>query len=205
MPSHARIINASESEVSRRTLAEESTAMPNPILKITCGAVLATTLSLSGGCSDAGSSPPPAAAASISVEPEVKHAIAYLDAAIESLIAAGLSGEREAMLFSPLTEAEYADRVREFNKAGVVTAEYLEFAGDFQRSVDLWRSLMTDGLARASRAAGDERLEEMERILTSLTNIAEANAAEGRPAVGQLIARDSLKRIADFREIIRNR
>lgn len=179
--------------------------MPNSILKLTCSAAVATSLALTAGCTGSGSKQSVTAAASISAEPEVVHAIELNQAAVDSLIAAGLSGDREAMLFTPLTEAEYAARVREFNKAGVVTAEYVEFAEDFQSSADVWRSLMADGVMLARRAASDEQQEEMDRILTSLTNIARANSAEGRPLVGKAIARESLDRIAELREIVQNR
>jgi hypothetical protein len=132
-----------------------------------------------------------------SVVPSVSHAITHYETAILSFIEAGKSGDEQAMLFSSLTEAEYTRQIEIFNRAGVITAEYIEFEREFQVSLSHWRQLIRAALQRSAlyRGIGDRETES--EIIQALRNIVDANSAEGLTRAGRLAAEYSRTVIND--------
>lgn len=136
----------------------------------------------------------PAATASAQPAPQavrnarsVTDAVELNSAAVDTLIASGLSGETELMLFTPFSQAQWAQRIQELQKDGI-SKEYQRFTDAQLRASEHWHLLMKAALGRSGHLRGKGNREDEARILESLVNIARANAAPGRPEFGRLLA-----------------
>lgn len=124
----------------------------------------------------------------------VADAVGLNKAAIDSLIASGLSGDTDAMLFMTLTQAEWGERIQELQKDGI-SAEYEQFTDAHLRSAEHWHLLMKGALGESGHLRGKGDRDGEARILESLVNIAEANAGPDRPEFGRLVAAGILEEI----------
>ncbi len=128
----------------------------------------------------------------------VADAVELNSAAVDTLIASGLSGETELMLFTPFSQAQWAQRIQELQKDGI-SKEYQRFTDAQLRASEHWHLLMKAALGQSGHLRGNGNRKGEERILESLVNIARANAAPGRPEFGRLLAFRLLEEIDETR------
>lgn len=130
----------------------------------------------------------------------VADAVELNKTAIDSLIASGLSGDTDAMLFTPLSQAEWAERIQELQENGI-SAEYERFTDAHLRSADHWHMLTKGALGQSGHLRGKGDRDGEARILESLVNIAWANAGPDRPEFGRLVATGILEEIEEAKRM----